>query len=292
MRSPLIFVVLPLSVAAFFVGTRFAFVAPEVSDTPVYSSGYYDKTFFESAYEKSVAEPVDGVTSALVAHHLLVAEKIAEVFEAAASDDVRTVVLVSPNHFSIGTSAAQVSMGSWSTPYGILEADTEAISTLLAAVPELRHEEYAAPHEHGIGALTPYIVRSFPNAKFVPIILDETLSAESAWNLGETIATQLPDAIVFASVDMTHNQTAEYTAANDARVLTLLENFGMCGGTPCVEDLDIDSNASMRVLFGFNEGRDAYVWHRTHHGSSLAMGATMDWRENTSHILGYFTKAD
>ena len=183
-------------------------------------------------------------------------------------------------------------MGSWSTPYGILDADTDAIDTLLDAVPELRHDEYAAPHEHGIGALTPYIVRSFPNARLVPIILDESLSANAAWKLGETIATQLPDAIVFASVDMTHNQTAEYTAANDARVLTLIENFGMCGGAPCAENLDIDSNASMRVLFGFNEGRDAYVWHRTHHGSSLAMGATLDWRENTSHILGYFTKAD
>lgn len=287
-------ILLFLLITAFVVG-MFAADVPtsgmlSVSDAPTYSSGYYDEAFYDRAYDRASGQPVAGVTSALVAHHLLIADKIANVFEVAASDDVRTVVLVSPNHFSIGSTAMQVSRGSWSTPYGRVDADTEAIATLLTAVPELRHDEFTAPHEHGIGGLTPYVVRSFPNARLVPIMLDESLPADTAWKLGEAIATQLPDAILIASVDMTHNQTAEYTAANDERVLALIERAGWCDGAVCTDNLDVDSNASLRTLFGFNAQQGGPTWHFTHHGSSLAMGATLDWRENTSHILGYFTK--
>lgn len=286
-------------VAGFFVVRPSKFV-----DAPVYSSGMYGKNFFDAAYDRvrrgvMLTPSNDTPTSALVAHHLLVADKIAGVFDVIGSDDVRTVVLVSPNHFSIGSSAAQVSKGSWKTPYGTVVADIDAVNALLAAVPELRHDEFAAPHEHGIGVLTPFVARSFPNAKLVPIMLDESLSADVAWRLGEAIAKELPDAVLVASVDMTHNRDADYTAENDAKVLVLLENGGVAPllpeegqGVVGGEQLDIDSNASLRVLFGFNQARKTQVWHMTHHGSSLDMGATTDWRENTSHILGYFTSGE
>lgn len=274
-------------VAGFFVVRPF-----KVVDAPVYSSGMYGKNFFDAAYDRvqetlplEEGESEGESASALVAHHLLVADKIAEVFGVIASDDVRTVVIVSPNHFSIGSSAVQVFKGSWETPYGTVRADVDAIDALLAAVPELRHDEFAAPHEHGISALTPFVVRSFPHAIFVPIILDESLSADVAWRLGETIARELPDAVLIASVDMTHNRDADYTAENDAKVMAIIEK-----GENYETQLDIDSNASLRALFGFNQLRKTQAWHMTHHGSSLDMGATTDWRENTSHILGYFTE--
>ncbi len=274
-------------VAGFFVVRPSKFV-----DAPVYSSGMYGKNFFDAAYDRvrrgvMLTPSNDTPTSALVAHHLLVADKIAGVFDVIANEDVRTVVIVSPNHFSIGSSVAQVSKGSWKTPYGVVLSDVEAVETLLDAVPELRYDEFAAPHEHGIGALTPFVVRSFPNAKLVPIMLDESLSADVAWRLGEAIAKELPDAVLVASVDMTHNRDADYTAENDAKVMTIIEK-----GENYETQLDIDSNASLRALFGFNQARKTQVWHMTHHGSSLDMGATTDWRENTSHILGYFTSGE
>lgn len=288
MRIRYFIALLSLLAAAFFVGMRVV-RAPAELDAPTYWSGMYGQRFYDAAYTKANGAPVDGVASAVVAHHLLVADAIAEVFEDIGRDDVQTVVLVSPNHFTRGVAVAQVSTGTWSTPYGDVAADVDAITALLAANTTLHHEETAFLDEHGIYGLTPFVARSFPRAKIVPIIVREDLSAAAAWSLGTAIAETLPNAVLVASVDMTHYQTADYTAANDRLVLERIDTAWQCDGAVCADNLDIDSNASMRVLFGFNTVRGASAWHLTYHGSSLAMGATADWHENTSHILGYFT---
>ncbi len=261
---------------------------PESDEVPVYSSGVQTKDFYDLAYETAQGNPVTGAISGLSAHHLIIPDSIAEVFEDLASSEVKTVVLVSPNHFKRGQSVAQVSEGSWTTPYGQVDSDVGAIDELLKTNSTLKHEEVAYGKEHGIYGLTPFVKKSFPNAKIVSIILDDRLSAADAWQLGQEIATKLPNAVLVASVDMTHYREAEYTAANDEKVLKLLADAGMCDDVPCTDELDIDSNSSMRVLFGFNEVHGTQRWQLTHHGSSLAMGATTDWHDNTSHILGYF----
>lgn len=281
-----------LVIFAFFAGMCVIRPAKSV-DAPTYSSGMYGKDFFDAVYDRAQTTlPLeegerDGApASALVAHHLLVADKIAEVFDVIGNDDLRTVVLVSPNHFSRGIASVQVSEGAWETPYGTVYADIPAVEKVLHASSLVRHDETAYSGEHGIYGLTPFIARSFPRARIVPIILREDVRAEDAWRLGEVIATELPHAVLVASVDMTHYHDADYTAANDAKVLATL-----AAGVNYAEHLDIDSNASLRVLMGFNHVRGTFVWHMTHHGSSLGMGATADWHENTSHILGYFTSS-
>lgn len=277
--------------AAFALGRAVAprDAASPVPAPPAYGSGLNPKSFFDAAYDRASGSRVTGASSAVVAHHLLVASDIAELFDHLGNDAVRTVILVSPNHFSRGMARAQVSEGSWNTVYGTVDADDDAIDSLRAAVPFLSHEETAFADEHGIFNLTPFVARSFPNAKIVPIILREELSVENAWALGAALAKQFPDAALVASVDMTHYHDAEYTAANDQRVLDRIADEGRCNGTPCADVLDIDSNAAMRVLFAWNAARGTTEFHLTHHGSSLAMGAAKDWHDNTSHILGYFT---
>lgn len=257
---------------------------PQFADEPaaMHGSGWYTAEFFDAAYAKAGGAPT-GATSGLVAHHLLVADKIAEVFEALASDDVKTVVIVSPNHFGRGLYPAQVSKGAWTTPFGTVKSDVDAVDALLAADATLRHAETPFTDEHGVYGLMPFVARSFPNARVVAIVVREGLSAEAASELGESIARTLPDAVFIASVDMTHYQDAEYTAANDAKVLDALARGDLA------ENLEIDSNTSMRVLFGLNAARGTWSWHLTHHGSSLAMGAATRPEDNTSHILGYFT---
>jgi len=215
---------------------------------------------------------------------------MAQVFEVIATDEQVTVVVVGPNHFDAGKSSAQVSFGGWETPYGIVESDADAVRQLLDRSEMLVHEEMAqAVGEHSIAALTPFVAVSLPNARIVPILVHESLSPEEAWTLGEIIARELPNALLVASVDMAHYMDAEATAAVDAEVLARVETGWRCDGIPCVENVEIDSNASMRVLAGFNAARGAVTWTLTHHGSSLEMGAAKDPAENTSHILGYFS---
>ena len=261
---------------------------------PVYASSWYDKSFFDRAYEQAQGESAPGVIAGLSAHHLLVADKMAATFEAMRNDEVKTIVLIGPNHFSMGMSEQQVSFGSWGTPYGIVETDRDAAEKLLAAVPSLRHEEVAFSGEHSIGVLTPFVARSFPQAKIVPIILGEKegepseVTSAHALALGEAIARELPGALVVASVDMVHGQPTNYTAEQDELILALLDRQGWCEHAVCDFDLPIDSNPSLRALFAFLHAREVREWQLVYHGSSLEMGATRDTEENVSHILGVF----
>lgn len=256
----------------------------------MYSSGWQPKELFDNAYTNADPVSTQPVTSFLVAHHLLVAEPIAETLLAGVAYDGQTIVIVGPNHFSLGNSPAQTTLGTWETPYGDVTTDIDGVEKLRKAHRGLTLEELAFQGEHSVAALTPFIARSYPNSPIVPIILDESISSEEAYTLGKTIAQKFPDALLIASVDMVHGQDATFTAEWDEKLKTLIANNGRCGNDWCAQDMPIDSNASLRVLFAFNRAKGATRWQLTHHGSSLGMGATTTITDNVSHILGYFSQ--
>ena len=76
-------------------------------------------------------------------------------------------------------------------------------------------EEFGFNNEHGIAALTPFVKKSFPNAKLVPIVIDETLSQDDAEKIGAAIALQLPESVVIGSMDMSHFLPAQVTEYHD-----------------------------------------------------------------------------
>ncbi|MDP2631183.1 MAG: AmmeMemoRadiSam system protein B [Candidatus Uhrbacteria bacterium] len=255
---------------------------------PTYSSGTYSEEFYDLAYSKAGDVQAVESSSGIVAHHMLIADKVAEVFMALGSEDVDTVVMLSPNHFDLGVTSAQTTLGAWGTPYGILEVDADAVQDLVESVEVLEIADSTFDYEHGISALTPFVVRSFPNAKIVPIALHESLSDAQAQEIAQSIVDVLDDAVVIASIDMSHmlpDVTAEF---HDAVTLRQIDAGGKCA--ECDIQLEVDANSVLNVLFAVNSARETQKWNLTHHGSSLQMGATTDWEENTSHILGYFTK--
>lgn len=260
------------------------------SQGPEFSSGWQDKAFFDRVYRKVPGDALFEIQpqSAVVAHHLLVASDIASVIERFRKDPPRTIVLVSPNHFSVGLSAMQVSLGHWKTPYGLVETDVAVAKNLLAALPELKNEERTFAKEHGINAITPFFAHSLPGTKIVAIALDTSADSEALHRLGEVVAG-IPGAVLIASVDMAHYRGEEETAAIDADVLRRLETNGACTERACTVPLEIDSNASLAVLAAFNRARGATVFHLLFHTSSLGLGATRDPAENTSHIQGYYS---
>ncbi len=262
----------------------FQYLEQVTSDAPIYSHGLHSVEFFDNAYDRAGEPGRVETRSAIVAHHLLVADKVAEVFEQLAVSSRATVFVIGPNHFSNGVSSAQVSFGTWSTPYGEVQTDVGAANLLLEQSMVVQSEETAASEEHSIGALTPFIARSFPHAKIVPIIVHESLEKEDAEKLGETIAMLFPDAAVVASVDMSHNLPASVASYHDE-----VTKRALLGGSAGEVQLEIDSNATLNVLQAYNRASGTEALTITHHDNSFAMNATDDWRENTSHILGYFT---
>lgn len=250
-------------------------------EVPVYSSGYQTQDFFDLAYEQAGLIDTVDVRSAIVAHHLLVADEIAKVFAMIGNDDAKTVVVISPNHFSQGDSPAQITKASWETPYGLLESDTRAVDEILDLAEVVKREDSTFEIEHGIGGITPFIKRSFPSAKIVALAVDDSLTALEVKQVVDSIS--LVADVVIASIDMSHYQPQAAQEFHDQVTLLTLESGG------CEDcDLEIDSNAALEIISGFNDKIATLDWNMTYHDSSLTMGVATAPEENTSHILGFF----
>lgn len=254
----------------------------ELVSGPVFSYGYAAASFYERANGTAEAIGRTRAHSAIVAHHLLVADKIAQVFAALGDGKEKTVVILSPNHFFAGRSALQTTTGSWTTPFGEVEVDRESVGALLAAVPELSLEPGTFKEEHGVASLTPFVKTWFPESKLVPLVIHDKATDEEVAALARAIEDELPDALVIASIDMSHYLPEHIQEYHDAVTMRSIAQ----GAADF--DLEIDANDVLQTLFEVNRLRGDQQWVQTHHGSSLAMEATDDWRENTSHILGYF----
>ncbi|MFA6131226.1 MAG: AmmeMemoRadiSam system protein B [Patescibacteria group bacterium] len=256
----------------------------EISDHPVYSSGSQTIEFFDSAYDQAENLPAVKTQSLISAHHLIVAKEIATLFESVSSGDVKTIILVSPNHLHVGISPAQVSYGDWETPYGLVEG-TKNAEKLVMDGGVIAHEEMAAPGEHGIGALTPFIARSFPKAKIIPLIIDDALTDEEAKEVVETLYDVVPNALLIASMDMSHYLPHTAAAYHDAVTSACLDRGEACLSSV---DLEVDANAVLSVLGAWNSLQATEVWSETYHGDTISMGLANAAEDNTSHILGYF----
>ncbi|KKW32913.1 MAG: Encapsulation protein CapA, partial [Candidatus Uhrbacteria bacterium GW2011_GWA2_52_8d] len=243
-----------------------------------------------SLYEAANATAQDvertGARSGIVAHHLLVGDKIAQMFASLGSGREKTVVILSPNHFNLGRSVMQTTDGTWETVFGDVEVDVQVLEELLATVPDLSYEPETFVSEHGVSAIVPFVKASFPRARIVPIVIHDRATDLQISALAQAIEEAVPRAIVVASIDMSHNLPEHIRIPHDEITLRTIQT-GECLGE-C--RLEIDANDVLATLFEINRLRETQAWQMTHHGSSLAMGATRNWRENTSHMLGYFEK--
>lgn len=260
---------------------------PASRPVATYTHGIIDASVYEKAFERAEKGESINPRSAIVAHHLLVADKIATVFSRLRSEKVQTVILLSPNHFSQGQSTIQVGNVAFETPFGVLEPDTDGIHRLLNNYDGIRHEPQSFKGEHGITGLTPFLVQYFPSARIIPIIVDESVSFEESRRLGEVIYQEFPEAFVVGSIDMSHNLPHEVARFHDEVTKKYLD-LGGCEQEMCAIDLEIDANAVLNTVLTLNRLRGTQQWTLVHHDSSINMGVTKDWRENTSHILGYF----
>jgi hypothetical protein len=166
----------------------------------------------------------------------------------------RRFLLLGPRHFPRGKPQAILSEGSWETPLGQAEIDTELARDLKSAYPQLCEDGVAHQTEHAIEVQLPFLQSLAGDFRFVPIALGPTdyVQLES---LGHAIANvvrrQQDPVLIIASSDMNHYESDEITRRKDGlaieRVLALdaaglfevvrREAISMCGFGPAVSML-------------------------------------------------------
>lgn len=241
--------------------------------------------FYERSYSligENSTQPT-GIEGLLVNHHLLASNLIAQAFEQAKTTEQRTVVLLSPNHFNQGNSRMITTNNSWITPYGKLLADRNIVGKLknsgLVAV-----DDQPFVKEHGVSGLVAFIKKSLPNSRIVPIIFKTSTTPSQTKELANYLLKILPkDALIVASLDMSHYVADKIADSNDDKTVAALEKLDVSG----VDKLEVDSRSAFSVLVETMKLRDA-KFTLLARSSSARLSGSNNPLDNTSYITGYF----
>jgi AmmeMemoRadiSam system protein B/AmmeMemoRadiSam system protein A len=162
-----------------------------------------------------------------------------------------TFVILGPNHTGSGAPLSIMTEGTWQTPLGEVEIDSELARHLLEISRYLKQDELAHLFEHSIEVQLPFLQYFKPDIRIVPIILAHS-SGETFKAIGREIARAVKDlgreVVIIASSDMNHYESHEVTKKKDNQAIEamlaldedeLLKrvsdfNITMCGYAPTV----------------------------------------------------------
>lgn len=255
-------------------------------ETRFHSSNPRELSFFETAFSFSKGN-IDlnnkEVVAGIIPHHLLAADLIAEEFYNLQNKDYDTIILLGPNHFDSGDADVISSTYDWETPYGVLECDKETLMFL----GEVGIEDGILSNEHSVSSEVAFIKKTFPRAKFLPIILKSSVTSTQAEVLANDIflLSQNKNILVLGSIDFSHYKDSETAQKNDQMSIAAINNFDF----DSIYNLDIDSPASLYALLKYSRLRKAEFILLNNSNSAILAGKP-DIQNTTSYVTGYFAK--
>jgi poly-gamma-glutamate synthesis protein (capsule biosynthesis protein) len=250
--------------------------------TPFASSELFDSAY---ANARPVSTKVSGEAQALIVnHHMLAADLVAQAFNEVATDKRRTVLLISPNHFGIGRGPIITSGRDWQTPYGLLRHDTRLGEELVeAGVVSIEEDVFAK--EHGIFNIMPFIKKSLPNARVIPIMVNDRLSAQRVLDAAAQLNNHLPgDVLVVGSFDFSHGVTDLAADFHDKTSLEVLRTLDAIGA----QSLNIDSKSGLALLMDVSRLRGAEEFVLFNHANAVDYTRDAEMTDVTSYITGAY----
>ncbi len=163
----------------------------------------------------------------------------------------QTAVILGPNHTGLGESFSIMREGIWKTPIGESVINTPLVDEILKRSKFLCIDEAAHRREHSIEVQLPFLQFLREDVQIVPIILSGD-ELEPCRDIGKAIAEAVgqtkADAIIIASSDMTHFESAQSAKEKDMAALkavveldekklfdTVLRlSISMCGYIPVI----------------------------------------------------------
>lgn len=260
-----------------------------------HSSHLFDPTFFSQAYdkgkqyEKITNEPIFG---GIVPHHLLAAPLIAGFFKEIENQKITTVILLSPNHYGVGPYNIASSKGVWTTVFGDLETDISKVSQLERDKAAFVNEDLFDT-EHGIYSIIPFIKKTFPSSKLVPIVIKGGTSKQECDNLVQVLNSIVDDrTLILVSSDFSHYLPSNQADLHDNESITAIESFD----TDKIFNIDhvknIDSPESVYTLLKIMQLKKAVKSILIENTNSAKLTNHPEVQSTTSYVTMYFTNQE
>lgn len=134
-----------------------------------------------------------------------------------------TIIILSPNHYGIGSSIA-TSKENWLTPLGEVEIDSKAVEYLWRNCEILDVDEKAHIREHSIEVQLPFLQYIYGEFKFVPICL-RMQDLETCRELAECLSNfalnfaSPQNLLIIASSDFSHYVSEDYAKKVDFKAI-------------------------------------------------------------------------
>jgi AmmeMemoRadiSam system protein B len=133
-----------------------------------------------------------------------------------------TFIIMGPTHSGMGRPFSVMPEGTWRTPLGDVEVDSE-LARKIVALSEYAEEDYAAHEdEHAVEVQIPFLQYIKPDVRIVPIILAGA-ALYIYKEIGHAIARALKElgreAVILASGDMTHREPAARAKEKDMKAV-------------------------------------------------------------------------
>lgn len=169
---------------------------------------------FSSAWATKIGDQVvcKAWRGGVVNHHALASDQIAGFFATLrrCRSKVTHFIILSPDHFSRGHGSLATHDRSYHTRGITIESEAASVPMAIAQ-PELFE------HEHGIGALIPFLAHAFPDARVIPLAVKSSIGEGERAQLAGWLEAELekPGRFVLVSSDMSHYLGKQRAESND-----------------------------------------------------------------------------
>lgn len=190
----------------------------------IHRQAFWDEQLFNVAMAKATSPAQEKpVLGAIIPHHLIANHMIIDVLKRLQKKPPQHVVLITPNHYEEGSTAAITSDWDWETPFGTYKTNSEIVQTLTESqLISINHDALAK--EHAIAGLVHYFQFFLPDSLVIPIAVSNTLRLHEIQALSELLKNELPkDAVIITSVDFSHYLSSEESDKRDKVSLSAIE---------------------------------------------------------------------
>ena len=219
--------------------------------TPIFFQSHYtDIKSYDESFAKLTSTPKKSTLALITSHHFLAKDLIAQTFDQIDPANIKTVILLSPDHFHQvdKDQLAHTTSANWHTPYGDLVADTK-IFDQITQNSQIVSDNNSFKVEHGVYTLVPFIKKFLPNSQILPLILGPASNLSSFYDLGQNIFKTIdPDqTLLVVSSDFSHESTPAQATKADQSSLQFLPTKNLSD----ISQIQNDCLQCTAFLFGY-----------------------------------------
>ena len=151
----------------------------------------------------------------------------ADSYYAISSQKPDLVIIIGPNHWGIGLDIAVMKEGTWRTPIGDIEVDTEAAIEINEVSKLIEFDFFSHTRDHCLEVQLPMLQEIFSHKfKILPIILIDQ-SRNTAIEIGKFIAmiAKTRKTVIIGSSDFTHYEPNDFAHEQDMSLIDPIVNL-------------------------------------------------------------------